>query len=256
MGIALLCLCEHESHHASQLEWGKTPLSSALKDKIAMNKHPFDIDLAMTRIREAVSPYPKAAMFQLFDEGFGTPFELLVACIISVRTLDEVMLVCARRLFEFGRNPHQLNDLTPEQIERAINQSTFHERKAQQIHALAHRLVTDHAGTLPCDKEILVSFHGVGPKCANLVLGIGCDQPNIGVDVHVHRITNRWGYVHAKSAENTRRALEEKLPEKYWVEINQVLVPFGKRICTGNYPRCSVCPLNDMCLQIGVGKCR
>ena len=221
-----------------------------------MKRHPFEIDLAMTRIREAVSPYPKAGMFQLFDEGFNTPFELLLACIISIRTLDEVMLPCARRLFELGRTPQQINDLTREQIDAAIVESTFHEKKAGQIHALAHRIVKEYAGTLPCNKEILVSFQGVGPKCANLVLGIGCDQPNIGVDIHVHRITNRWGYVKEKSPENTRRALEEKLPGKYWVEINGVLVPFGKQICTGNYPRCSTCTLNDMCQQIGVEKSR
>ena len=105
-------------------------------------------------------------------------------------------------------------------------------------------------------KEVLLSFQGVGPKCANLVLGIGCDQPNIGVDIHVHRVTNRWGYVQEKSPEHTMRALEDKLPKKYWVEINRALVPFGKHICTGNYPRCSTCNLNDMCRRIGVKKHR
>lgn len=217
-----------------------------------MNKQPFDIDIAMDRIREAVRPYPKAAMFELFDEGFSTPFEQLVACIISIRTYDEVMLVAARRLFELGRTPQQVSELTPVQIDQAINQSTFHERKAQQIHDLARQLVADHDGRLPCDQDVLVSFKGVGPKCANLVLGIGCDQPYIGVDVHVHRITNRWGYVQAKTPEKTMAALEEKLPEKYWVEINKLLVPFGKHICTGRLPKCSTCPVRDMCQQVGV----
>ncbi|HMQ51317.1 MAG TPA: endonuclease III [Anaerolineae bacterium] len=221
-----------------------------------MNKQPFDIDEVMTRIRAAVSRYPQAAMFELFAEGFETPFELLLACIISIRTLDEVMLVCARKLFELGRTPHQLSDLMPAQIEAAIKRSTFADRKAQQIHTLAQRVVNDYAGTLPCDKEVLVSFQGVGPKCANLVLGIGCNQPNIGVDVHVQRITNRWGYVQEKSPEKTRQALEEKLPEQYWVEINKLLVPFGKHICTGTRPKCSICPVEDMCRQVEVTESR
>lgn len=217
-----------------------------------MNKQPFDIDVVMGRIREAVRPYPKAAMFELFDEGFDTPFEQLVACIISIRTYDEVMLVAARRLFELGRTPQQVSELTPTQIDQAINQSTFHERKAQQIYDLARQIVADYDGRLPCDQEVLVSFKGVGPKCANLVLGIGCDQAFIGVDVHVHRVTNRWGYVQAKTPEKTMAALEAKLPQKYWVEINKLLVPFGKHICTGRLPKCSTCPVRDMCQQVGV----
>lgn len=226
------------------------------QEKMTTDKLPFDIDLAMSRLREAVRPYPKAALFELFDEGFTSPFELLVACILSIRTLDEGMLVCARKLFQLGRTPAQIAALTPAQIEAAITASTFHESKAPQIHALARRTLNEYGGNLPCDKDILMSFHGVGPKCAGLVLGIACGQAHIGVDVHVHRITNRWGYVQAGTPENTMRALEAKLPRAYWVEINQLLVPFGKHICTGTSPRCSTCPLEDMCLQIGVEKFR
>jgi endonuclease-3 len=92
----------------------------------------------------------------------------------------------------------------------------------------------------------------VGPKCANLVLGIACGQPKIGVDVHVHRVTNRWGYVRTRTPEQTMVALEQQLPPRYWVEINKLLVPFGKHICQGVHPRCSVCPVADMCRQVGV----
>ncbi|HKY04055.1 MAG TPA: endonuclease III, partial [Blastocatellia bacterium] len=90
------------------------------------------------------------------------------------------------------------------------------------------------------------------PKCANLVLGIACHQPQIGVDVHVHRVTNRWGYVQAPTPERTMQALREKLPRKYWVEINRLLVPFGKHIYKGRLPLCSTCPVEDMCQQVGV----
>ncbi|MBV7337614.1 endonuclease III [Chloroflexi bacterium TSY] len=221
-----------------------------------MKKRPFDIDLAIKRIGDAVSPFPKAGMFELFAEGFGSPFELLIACLISIRTLDEVMVPCARRLFGLARTPQEMNHLTLEQIDTAIAESMFHERKAQQIHDIAHRIVKEYGGSLPCQKDVLVSFRGVGPKCANLVLGIASDQPYIGVDIHVHRITNRWGYVQEKSPEQTLIALEEKLPRKYWIDINRLLVPFGKHICTGRLPRCSTCTMVNMCQQVGVEKRR
>src|SRR2546423_9499970 len=218
----------------------------------AAEKRPFDIDLAIRRIREAIRPFPLAALFALADEGFDAPFELLVACIVSIRTRDEVMLPCARRLFALARTPSAVSQLTHEAIDKAIATSTFHDAKARQIHDIASRLSTAHGDTLPCDAALLRSFRGVGPKCANLVLGIGCQQPCIGVDIHVHRVTNRWGYVHGATPEHTMMALEAVLPQQYWVEINRLLVPFGKHICTGSRPRCSICPVLDMCQQVGV----
>src|SRR5262249_16039058 len=187
-------------------------------------KHRFDIDLAMARIRDAVRPFPPAALFALADEGFSSPFELLMACIISIRTYDEVMLPCARRLFALARTPSAVSQLTPEAIDAAISTSTFHDAKARQIHDIACRLTATHGNTLPCDAPLLRSFRGVGPKCANLVLGIACQQPYIRVDIHVHRVTNRWGYVHATTPERTMVALEAVLPRQYWVEINRLLV--------------------------------
>lgn len=217
-----------------------------------MSKKPFDIDRALARIDEAVRPFPKAAMFELADEGFASTFELLVACIVSIRTRDETTLVAARRLFELAREPAAMSRLTTERIDRAIAASTFHEPKARQIREIARRIVADHGGELPCDQAVLLSFPGVGPKCANLVLGIACGETRIGVDVHVHRVTNRWGYVAAITPEKTMAALEAKLPRKYWVEINRLLVPFGKHVCTGVRPKCSTCPVLDMCRQVGV----
>jgi endonuclease-3 len=216
------------------------------------NKRRFDIDQAVERIREAVRLYPPAALFALADEGFETPFELLVACIISIRTLDEVTLPCARRLFERARTPTRMRRLAPKTIDAAIGECTFHEAKAQQIHDIALQVAEDYGDALPCDGEVLRSFRGVGPKCANLVLGIACEQACISVDTHVHRVTNRWGYVQTRSPERTMVALEDKLPRAYWVEINRLLVPFGKHICTRKRPRCSTCPLLDMCQQVGV----
>jgi len=216
----------------------------------------FDIDAVIRRIQEAVRPFPKAAMFALADEGFVTPFELLVACIISIRTLDEVTMVCSRRLFGLARTPAEMSRLSAAQIDAAIGASTFHDAKARQIREIGRRIVAEHGGDLPCEDEVLLSFAGVGPKCAHLVLGIGCRQARIGVDVHVHRVTNRWGYVAASTPEKTMVALEAKLPKKYWVEINRLLVPFGKHVCTGVRPKCSACPVLDMCRQVGVGEHR
>jgi endonuclease III len=222
------------------------------KETIAPDKRPFDIDQAIFRIREAVRPFPKAALFELAEEGFRSPFEQLIACIISVRTLDEVTLPTARRLFALARTPLGVGRLTVAEIDECIHACTFHEAKARQIHEIARRIVKEHGGVLPCESAVLLSFHGVGPKCANLVLGIACDQPSIAVDIHVHRVTNRWGYVHTPTPEKTAAVLAEILPRPYWIEINRLLVPFGKHICTGRLPRCSTCPVLDMCRQVGV----
>ena len=218
----------------------------------ANDKQPFDIDRAMDGIREAVRPFRKAALFELFDDGFTSPFEQLLACLISIRTRDEDMVTIARRLFAKARTPAQVAALSVAEIDDLIRGSTFHEGKAPQIREIARRVVEEHGGEMPCDLEALLSFRGVGIKCANLVLGIACGQPRIGVDIHVHRVTNRWGYVATSTPEKTTVALEGVLPPRYWVEINALLVPFGKHVCTGNAPRCSTCPVLAMCRQVGV----
>jgi len=217
-----------------------------------MLKKPYDIDEMVARIREAVKPYPKAAMFQLAEEGFTSPFEQLVACMISIRTLDEVSLPTARRLFSRARTPEAIARLDPREIDHLIRASSFHERKAEQIHALAQRVIAEFGGELPCDVEVMMSFSGVGLKCANLTVGVACGQMRVSAEVHVHRVTNRLGYVHTTAPEATSQALEAKLPQKYWVEINRLLVPFGKHICTGRLPRCSTCSVLEYCQQIGV----
>jgi len=219
-------------------------------------KQPFDIDRAIASIREAVAPYPKAAMFELAELGYATPFEQLIACIISIRTRDEESLPIARRLLDRARTPAEMARLAPAEIDELISPSTFHERKAQQIQAIARQVAEEYGGELPCDEQLLLSFHGVGVKCAHLALGIACDQPYISVDIHVHRVTNRWGYVAAATPEQTMVQLEQKLPREYWIEINRLLVPFGKHICTGDLPRCSTCPVLDRCQQVGVARHR
>jgi endonuclease-3 len=217
-----------------------------------MEKRPFDIDVALERIGQAVQPWPKAALFQLAEEGYTSVFEQLLACMISIRTYDEVTLPVSRRLFARARTPSAVAALSWEELDALISPSTFHERKAQQMLALAGEVVSRFGGVLPGDRDVLLSFAGVGPKCANLVLGVACGTPVISVDVHVHRVTGRWGYVSASTPEKTLAALEATLPRQHWIDINRLLVPFGKHICTGNRPRCSTCPVLDMCRQVGV----
>lgn len=214
---------------------------------------PFDIHTAMQRLRDVTRPWPKAAMFQLHEEGFSSVFEIVVACIISIRTFEEVTIPTSKKLFAVARTPAHMVKLSEEQIDELIGACTFHRPKAKQIRQIAETAVQSHDGKVPCDFDVLTGFAGVGPKCANLVLGIACNDPHgIGVDIHVHRVTNRWGYIAASTPEKTMAALQAVLPRKYWVEINKLLVPFGKHVCTGKAPKCSTCPLFDMCARVGV----
>jgi endonuclease-3 len=215
-------------------------------------KRPFNIDTVVRRIRQEVKQFADAAMFDLAEQGYATPFHQLVACIISVRTRDEVSLPTAIRLFKAAPTPEAMSRLSVARIAELIRPSSFHETKAYNIRDLAKRVSKEYGGDLPCDFETMTSFRGVGPKCANLTLGIACGATEISVDVHVHRVTNRWGYVRTTTPEATRLALEKKLPRKYWVEINRLLVPFGKHVCTGRLPKCSTCPVLEYCRQVGV----
>lgn len=144
-----------------------------------------------------------------------------------------------------------MRQLGVKEIETLIQESTFADRKAAQIHTIATILVNDHNGNLPCDVDVMLSFNGVGPKCAHLAMGIACQQPYISVDIHVHRVVNRWGYVETKTPEKTTQALEAKLPQQYWIETNQILMPFGKQICK-QQPQCDRCPIETLCAKVGV----
>jgi endonuclease III len=221
-----------------------------------MQKRPLDIAEMLARMRMAVAPFRPAAMFELAGDGYTSLFEQLVACIISIRTYDEQTVPIARRLFARARTPAGMAELSADEIRALIRPATFYERKAAQILAIARTAAETYGGELPCDAQTLLAFEGVGPKCAHLALGVACHQPYISVDIHVHRVTNRWGYVTARTPEATMVELEARLPREYWIEINRLLVPFGKHICTGTRPRCSTCPVRDLCAQVGVSEHR
>jgi endonuclease III len=216
------------------------------------SKEPLDIDEIFRRLRRAVADLPKAAMFDLRDRGYASPFEQLVGALISARTRDETPVQVCLRLFGVARTPEEMLALSESELTRLLGGASFAEVKARDIREISRRIVEEWNGQVPDSLEALTSLRGVGPKIAALTLAVGFGRPAIAVDIHVHRIVNRWGYVAASTPEKTMLALAEVLPERYWIEINERLVPFGKSVCTGVRPKCSTCPLLSMCRQVGV----
>jgi len=215
-------------------------------------KKPFNLSIVLKRIEKAVKPYPKAAMFELFERGYSTLFEQLISCVISIRTLDETTIPVSEKLFKIARTPKEFLRLSPKQLEQALHGATFPGQKVFTIIGISKAAVEQYNGELPAEFEKLMQLKGVGPKCANLALGVAHRQAAISVDVHVHRVTNRWGFIQTSSPEQTMLQLEQKVPKQKWIDINRLLMPFGKRICTGRLPHCSTCPVLEYCMQIGV----
>jgi endonuclease-3 len=190
------------------------------------------------------------------EEKSCSPYRLLVACVISLRTKDEVTAEASRRLFEIAPTPARLAELEVERIAQAIYPAGFYNTKAGQLRQIARTLRDEFGGQVPGDESALLALPGVGRKTANLVLGLGFGIPAICVDTHVHRISNRLGMVKTKTPDKTEMALREVLPRDLWVPINDLLVTFGQNCCHPTSPRCSECPLEDMCPRFGVTRSR
>ncbi len=190
------------------------------------------------------------------QETSRSPFRLLVACVISLRTKDEVTAEASRRLFEIAPTPDRLAKLEEERIARAIYPAGFYNTKAAQLKEIARIIRDDFNDEVPASEAELLAMPGVGRKTANLVLGLGFGIPAICVDTHVHRISNRLGMVSTNTPEKTERALIEVLPHDLWVPINDLLVTFGQNRCHPTSPRCTNCPLEDLCPRIGVTRSR
>ena len=184
------------------------------------------------------------------------PYLVLIACLLSLRTKDETTGPAARRLFSLADTPHKMLTLQPDQIERAIYPVGFYRTKVKTVIDVSRRIIEEYDGHVPDEIEELVTFKGVGRKTANLVRTQGFQKLGICVDTHVHRISNRWGYVHTKTPEETEMALRNKLPQQYWIEINDHLVAMGQTICHPTSPKCSQCPLERYCDKIGVVRSR
>lgn len=216
----------------------------------------FDLTTVLARIEEAIRPFPKAAMFELRERGYDSLFEQLISCIVSIRTLDETTIPVSLRLFEAARTPQDILALSPEKLEELLYGSQYPGQKAYTMLGIAKAAVEEYGGNLPADFEKLTALKGVGPKCANLALGVATGQAAISVDIHVHRVVNRWGFVKTATPEKTLLALEKAVPLVQWIDINRLLMPFGKHICTGTLPKCSTCPVFDFCERVGVDRHR
>ncbi len=184
------------------------------------------------------------------------PFKILISCILSLRTKDETTVAASDRLFSLAENPADLLKLSVESIERAIFPVGFYRKKARNIKEICQALISDYHSKVPDEIEDLLKLKGVGRKTANLVVTIGYNKDGICVDTHVHRISNRWGYIHTRTPEKSEEALREKLPRRYWKVYNDLLVTFGQNLCKPVSPLCTQCNIAIYCDRRGVGKSR
>ncbi|MBI5484639.1 MAG: endonuclease III [Deltaproteobacteria bacterium] len=216
---------------------------------------PSQIHSAINILREEYKSWKTPAV-TIVAQCERSPYKVLVSCIISLRTKDDVTAMASARLFARAGTPAEMTQLSAEDIAGLIYPAGFYRNKSEQILEISSRLVAEYGGSVPGEIDELLKFKGVGRKTANLVVTLGFGKPGICVDTHVHRICNRWGYVETKTPEMTEMALRIKLPEEYWIEINDLLVAFGQNHCHPVSPRCSSCRLNDHCSRIGVSTSR
>ncbi len=216
---------------------------------------PEDIHAAVKILREDCKDWVQPAVSILPPE-IRSPFTFLISCIISLRTKDAVTAAASARLFDRASTPSELALLPVDEITGLIYPAGFYKNKAVQIRDISRRIADEFSGVVPDTIDALLSFRGVGRKTANLVVTLGYGKPGICVDIHVHRIVNRWGYVNAKSPDQTEQALRQKLPGEYWIEINDLLVCYGQNRCFPVSPACSRCRISQFCNRVGVSRSR
>jgi endonuclease-3 len=204
------------------------------------------------RILRRVVPKWETPIVTLMAETYGSPFRVLISCILSLRTQDATTAEASHRLFALADSPERMVKLKAKTIEKAIYPVGFYRTKAKIIRQICAILLRDYEGKVPDEIDELLKFKGVGRKTANLVVTLGYRKPGICVDTHVHRISNRWGYIDTKTPEKTEMALRAKLPKPYWIEYNDLLVSFGQHLCRPISPLCSQCPVAVYCSQVGV----
>lgn len=206
-----------------------------------------DIDKIVQILNDAKQ---KRSDFVGLMDSFQDPYLVLIACILSLRTNDKTTYPATLRMLELAKTPQEMSKVDEKTLAKAIYPVGFYENKAKQIIQLSKELVENYNGEVPCDIDELCKFKGVGRKTANLVVSRGFNKPAICVDVHVHRIFNRIGYVKTKTPEETEFALREKLPQKYWIEINTLIVTHGQNVCKPQRPDCANCPIKDYCEKL------
>ncbi len=216
---------------------------------------PDEIHTVIAILREEYKNWQTPAV-TIVAQCNGSPFKVLVSCIISLRTKDEITAQASARIFARAKTPEEMAGLSADEISQLIYPAGFYRTKAEQIALLSRRLVDDYHGNVPDEIDELLKFKGVGRKTANLVMTLGFGKPGICVDTHVHRICNRWGYVSTKNPEETEMVLRRQLPPEYWIEINDLLVAFGQNHCHPVSPRCSSCRVAGACERVGVNASR
>jgi endonuclease-3 len=211
---------------------------------------------ALTRLRREAPGWRPTALANLAAVTATDPFRILIGCLLSLRTKDETTGPAAMRLFALATTPAAMLALSPRRIERAIYPVGFYRTKARVIRRVCRDLLDRFDGRVPADIDALLTLHGVGRKTANLVVTLGFARPGICVDTHVHRISNRFGFVATSTPEETEMALRARLPRRWWIPINDLLVAFGQTICHPTSPRCSTCPVAPLCPRVGVARSR
>ncbi len=229
--------------------------SSPTSPSAPLPAQPFPIEQALDTLERELTRFTPPLIDQM-GEVSQTPFRILIATILSLRTKDTLTAVVAPRLFAVADTPAAMLALGVERIAELIYPVGFYRVKARQIVAICQILLERYGGEVPSDLDELLKLPGVGRKTANLVVTAGFGLPGICVDIHVHRICNRWGYVQTRTPEETEMALRARLPQRYWIPINRLLVTLGQNICHPTSPRCSICPIRDLCPRIGVTRSR
>jgi endonuclease-3 len=205
----------------------------------------------LRRLSRTAPAWHPTAITRLAGTG-PDPFRILIACILSLRTQDTTTGPAAERLFALADTPAALAALPAARIAKAIYPVGFYRTKARVVRQLAKDLIARFGGRVPDDLDALLTLKGVGRKTANLVVTIGFGKPGICVDTHVHRISNRLGYVRTKTPDETEMALRATLPRRYWIGYNDLLVTFGQNVCVPVSPKCSACPVRTLCRRVGV----
>jgi len=210
-----------------------------------------DIHAAIRILRREV-PKWDTPVVTLMAETYESPFRVWISCILSLRTQDATTAKASHRLFAVADCAEAMLKLTAKKVEKLIYPVGFYKTKAKNILEICRTMIDRCGGKVPDDIDELLKFKGVGRKTANLVVTLGYNKPGICVDTHVHRISNRWGYIKTATPEKTEAALRGKLPRKYWIEYNNLLVNFGQHLCRPISPLCSQCPVKIYCRKIGV----
>jgi len=215
-----------------------------------------DIDACIRTLKREVRRWQEPIVGVVAKASHRDPFQILISTVLSLRTKDQTTAAASARLFRLATTPEAMLAVPRRTIERAIYPVGFYRTKARHIHDICRDLLTRYAGRVPDTLEELLTLKGVGRKTANLVVTLGFRKPGICVDVHVHRISNRWGYIRTKTPEESEQVLRRKLPRRYWMIYNDLLVPFGQNLCTPVSPRCSECRLARYCERVGVVRSR